>query len=77
MKNRPTNVRDCDRAVQIYDSNVPSIRGKTTKVQLTHVTVPVILLAPPSILIARMKRWKTTRHFQRPSHILSNFEPWI
>ena len=52
LRNCQIDVSDCNRALQIYGPYVPAIRGKTTRTQPSHVSMPIISPVPPSILLA-------------------------
>jgi hypothetical protein len=52
IRNCPVTEHDIDMAVQIYDPNVASLKGKTTRVKPTIVVEDVISI-PPELLDAQ------------------------
>ena len=50
LKNCPIDVEDASRSIRIYGPDIPALRGKTVRVQPSHVIVPEISPVPEEIL---------------------------
>ena len=50
LKNCPVSVDDANRSIRIYGPDIPALRGKSVRIQPTHVIVPEISPVPDDIL---------------------------